>query len=111
METFLVRALQLIVSFSFLIVIHELGHFLFARLFKVRVEKFYMFFNPTRSIVRMKKINGKWQVRWFARNVPDPIKPQLNAASEAVLDEKGRQVYIPMTDEEIAALPDDDWRK
>ncbi len=111
METFLVRALQLIVSFSFLIVIHELGHFLFARLFKVRVEKFYMFFNPTRSIVRMKKINGKWQVRWFARNVPDPIKPQLNAAGEAVLDEKGRQVYIPMTEEEIAALPDDDWRK
>ena len=37
-----------IIALSFLIFFHELGHFLFARLFKVRVEKFYMFFNPTR---------------------------------------------------------------
>jgi regulator of sigma E protease len=41
-------------------VLHELGHFGFARLFKVRVEKFYMFFNPNFSLVRAKKINGKW---------------------------------------------------
>ena len=40
METFLIRALQLIMSLSLLVVIHEGGHFLFARLFKVRVEKF-----------------------------------------------------------------------
>ncbi len=111
METFLVRALQLIISLSFLIVIHELGHFLFARLFKVRVEKFYMFFNPKYSIVRMKKIKGKWQVRWFSRNVPELVKPRLNAVNEPVLDEKGRPEFVPMTEEEIAALPDNDWRK
>ena len=40
METFLIRALQLIMSLSLLVIIHEGGHFLFARLFKVRVEKF-----------------------------------------------------------------------
>lgn len=43
METFLIRALQLIMSLSLLVIIHEGGHFLFSRLFKVRVEKFYIF--------------------------------------------------------------------
>ena len=38
METFLIRALQLIMSLSLLVIIHEGGHFLFARLFKVRGE-------------------------------------------------------------------------
>lgn len=38
METFLIRALQLIMSLSLLVIIHEGGHFLFARLFKTRVE-------------------------------------------------------------------------
>lgn len=45
METFLIRALQLIMSLSLLVIIHEGGHFLFARLFKVRVEKFCLFFD------------------------------------------------------------------
>ena len=55
METFLIRALQLILSLSILVVLHEFGHFAFSRLFKVRVEKFYMFFNPKFSLVRAKK--------------------------------------------------------
>ena len=46
METFLIRALQLIMSLSLLVIVHEGGHFLFARLFKVRVEKFCLFFDP-----------------------------------------------------------------
>ncbi len=45
METFLFKALQFILSISLLIFIHELGHFFWARLFKVRVEKFYLFFD------------------------------------------------------------------
>ena len=44
METFLVKALQLILSLSILVLVHEFGHFIFARIFKVRVEKFYLFF-------------------------------------------------------------------
>lgn len=51
--------------------IHELGHFTFARINGVRVEKFYMFFNPWFSIFRMKKIDGKWQVRFFAANTKE----------------------------------------
>lgn len=45
METVLIKALQLIVALSLLIVLHEGGHFLFAKLFKTRVEKFYLFFD------------------------------------------------------------------
>lgn len=46
MDTFLIKAAQLIVALAILIIIHEFGHFFFARLFGVRVEKFYIFFDP-----------------------------------------------------------------
>ena len=59
METFLIKALQLIVSLSILVIIHELGHFLFARLFKVRVEKFYLFFDPWFSLFKFKPKNSE----------------------------------------------------
>ena len=58
METFLIKALQLIASLSILVVIHELGHFLFARIFKVRVEKFYLFFDPWFSLFKFKPKNS-----------------------------------------------------
>ena len=64
----MIQAIQLILALSFLVLIHELGHFTFARIFHVRVEKFYMFFNPWISIVRFKKFNGKWHVKFFAKN-------------------------------------------
>lgn len=54
METFLIRALQLVMSLSLLIIIHEGGHFLFARLFKTRVEKFYLFFDPWFTLFKIK---------------------------------------------------------
>jgi regulator of sigma E protease len=64
----MIQAIQLILALSFLVLIHELGHFTFARIFHVRVEKFYMFFNPRISIVRFKKFDGKWHVKFFAKN-------------------------------------------
>jgi len=64
----MIQAIQLILALSFLVVIHEFGHFALARLFHVRVEKFYMFFNPQISILRAKKFNGKWHVKFFAKN-------------------------------------------
>lgn len=74
MELFLIRAFQLILSLSILIVVHELGHFLFARLFKVRVERFYMFFNPVFSLLRVKRIEGKLKFVWFSKNAPESFK-------------------------------------
>ena len=54
METFLIRALQLILCFSILIVLHEGGHFLAAKIFKVRVEKFCLFFDPWFTLFKFK---------------------------------------------------------
>ena len=54
METFLIKALQLVLSLSILVIVHECGHFIFARIFKVRVEKFYLFFNPWFSLYKYK---------------------------------------------------------
>jgi len=108
METFLIRALQLILSLSILVVLHEFGHFAFARLFKVRVEKFYMFFNPNFSLIRAKKVNGKWEVKFFAPNVPANERPKLDADGDAMIDAKKKPVMeqIPLSE-----LPEGDWRK
>lgn len=54
METFLIKAAQLILAFAILVIIHEFGHFLFARLFGVRVEKFYIFFDPWFELAKWK---------------------------------------------------------
>ena len=58
MEIFLIRALQLIMALSLLVLIHEFGHFLFARIFKVRVEKFYLFFDWKFSLFKWKPKNS-----------------------------------------------------
>ena len=104
--------IQLIIALSFLVVIHELGHFTFARIFKVRVEKFYMFFNPQISLFRAKKVDGKWRVRFFAKNIEPAIVPlEDEITHQPKLDEKGKPLYRPMRDTERAALPEGDWRR
>lgn len=70
MITFLIKAAQLIVSLSILIMIHEFGHFLFAKLSKTRVERFYLFFNPGFSLMRIKKVKGKTEFDFFSKNPP-----------------------------------------
>lgn len=67
METFLVKALQLILSLSILVLVHEFGHFIFARIFKVRMEKFYLFFDPWFSIFKFKPKNSdtEYGVGWL----------------------------------------------
>ena len=67
METFLIRALQLVMSLSLLVIIHEGGHFFFAKLFKVRVTKFYLFFDPWFSLFKFKPKNSETEygVGWL----------------------------------------------
>ena len=67
METFLIRALQLMMSLSLLVIIHEGGHFFFAKLFKVRVTKFYLFFDPWFSLFKFKPKNSETEygVGWL----------------------------------------------
>ena len=104
MET-LVKIAQFLLSLSILIIIHEFGHFLFARLSGTRVEKFYMFFNSRFSIFRFKKVNGKWAWKWFAPNVPDAYSKITRTNEET---NKEETVYEPIP---LESLPDDDWRK
>lgn len=61
----LIIASQLILSLSILIVLHELGHFIPARLFKIRVEKFYLFFDPWFSIFKRKIGDTEWGIGWL----------------------------------------------
>jgi regulator of sigma E protease len=65
METILIKAAQLILSLSILVVLHEFGHFIFARLFKTRVEKFYLFFDPWFSLFKVKKGETEYGVGWL----------------------------------------------
>lgn len=58
MEIFFIKALQLIFSLSIIVLVHEFGHFFFARILKIRVEKFYLFFNPWFSIFKFKPKNS-----------------------------------------------------
>ncbi|MDQ3191299.1 MAG: RIP metalloprotease RseP [Bacteroidota bacterium] len=61
----LIQAAQLILSLSILIVLHELGHFIPAKLFKTRVEKFYLFFDPWFSIFKFKKGDTEYGMGWL----------------------------------------------
>ncbi len=49
-----IKIVQVIAALSLLVLIHEFGHFFFARLFKIRVEKFYLFFDPWFSLFKFK---------------------------------------------------------
>ena len=58
METIL-KIVQVILALSILILVHEFGHYFFARLFKIRVEKFYLFFDPWFSVLKYKPKNSE----------------------------------------------------
>lgn len=61
----LIQIAQFLLSLSLLIVLHELGHFIPARLFKTRVEKFYLFFNPWFSLFKKKLGQTEWGIGWI----------------------------------------------
>ncbi|MBQ7222706.1 MAG: RIP metalloprotease RseP [Bacteroidales bacterium] len=84
----LVKIIQLIFALSLLVLVHELGHFFFAKLLKIRVSHFYLFFNPKFAILRMKKFGGKLHFKFFSRN-PESLE----------------------ADADLSVLDDDDWRK
>ena len=61
----MILALQLLLSLSILIVLHEAGHFIPAKLFKTRVEKFYLFFDPYFSLVKKKIGETEYGIGWL----------------------------------------------
>ncbi|NBC57431.1 MAG: RIP metalloprotease RseP [Bacteroidetes bacterium] len=65
METFWIKAAQLILSLSILVVLHELGHFIPAKLFKTKVEKFYLFFDVKFSLFKKKIGETVYGIGWL----------------------------------------------
>ena len=101
----LIKVIQLILALSILVIIHEFGHFIASRIFGVRVEKFYMFFDWKFSIFRCKKVNGRWRFKFFCKNEPekyitheriDPVTKKKEYDYEAI---------------DLNTLPEDDWRR
>ncbi|WP_310991662.1 RIP metalloprotease RseP [Aequorivita marina] len=65
MSPFAVKAIQLLLSLSLLIVLHEMGHFIPAKLFKTRVEKFYLFFDVKFSLFKKKIGETVYGIGWL----------------------------------------------
>lgn len=84
MDTFLIKAVQLILAFAILVIIHEFGHFLFARIFGVKVEKFYIFFNPWTSLFKWKprKYYGFFNKKKYFKGVSPEKEEECSPANE-----------------------------
>ena len=101
METFLIRALQLVMSLSLLVIIHEGGHFFFAKLFKVRVTKFYLFFDPWFSLFKFKPKNSETEygVGWL------PLGGYVQIAGMVDETQNSEDLNHPVEDWEFRAKP------
>lgn len=100
----LIRIIQLVLSLSLLVLVHEFGHFITAIIFKTRVEKFYMFFNPSFSLVRFKKVHGRWRFAFFSKNVPEKY---ITHESIDPITNKKTYTYEAI---DLSTLSEDDWR-
>ncbi|MCX6271218.1 MAG: RIP metalloprotease RseP [Bacteroidetes bacterium] len=61
----LIKAVQLVLSLSILVIVHEFGHFIAAKTFRTRVEKFYLFFNPWFSLFKFRKGETEYGIGWL----------------------------------------------
>ena len=102
--TILIKVLQFFLSQSILVLIHEFGHFIAAKAFKTRVEKFYIFFDWGFSLFRCKKVNGQWRFKFFSKNVPE----KYNVTEYRDAAGKKQKNYDPI---DLNTLPEDDWRR
>lgn len=75
------KALQLIVALLILVTVHEFGHYIFARIFGIRVNRFYLFFNPKFSLLKYYPSKGELQIIGWTKKVK-------NAAGEETEEPK-----------------------
>lgn len=94
-STFWMKALEMILALSLLVIVHEFGHYFFARLFGIWVEKFYMFFNPVFSIVRWDPKQHK--LEFFKRNPADPASDKAEKDDDATAANEAAPVQQPPT--------------
>jgi regulator of sigma E protease len=89
----IIKGAQLLLSLSILVVLHELGHFIPAKLFKTKVEKFYLFFDPWFSVFKTKIGDTEYGIGWL------PLGGYVKIAG--MIDES--------MDKEQMALPPQPW--
>ncbi len=94
MDTFLIKATQLIMAFALLVIIHEFGHFLFARIFGVKVEKFYIFFDPWTELFKWKPkkyVGGFGKQKNLTKAGKDDSSSDKNCMESSSDDTAGRK--------------------
>ena len=95
----LIKILQLFMAFTLLVGIHELGHFIMARVFGIRVEKFYIFFDPWFSLFKFKRGDTEYGLGWL------PLGGYVKIAG--MIDESldTEQMKQPVKEDEFRAKP------
>ena len=94
-----IKTAQFILSFSILVVLHELGHFIPALWFKCRVEKFYLFFNPWFSIWKKQKGETEYGIGW----IPFGGYVKISGMIDESMDKE--QMKLPAQEWEFRAKP------
>jgi regulator of sigma E protease len=94
-----IQTVYFILAFSILVVLHEFGHFLPAKWFKCRVEKFYLFFNPWFSLVKKKIGETEWGLGW----VPFGGYVKISGMVDESMDKE--QLKLPAQPYEFRAKP------
>ncbi len=95
----LIKAVQFFLCFTILVGIHEFGHFIMARIFKIRVEKFYIFFDPWFSLFKWRKGDTEYGIGWL------PLGGYVKIAG--MIDESmdKEQMQQPVKEDEFRAKP------
>lgn len=94
-----IKIIQFFMSLPLLVAIHEFGHFIMARVFKIRVEKFYIFFNPWFSLLKWKRGDTEYGLGWL------PLGGYVKIAG--MIDESmdTEQMKAPVKPDEFRAKP------
>ena len=95
----LTQVTQFILSLSILIVLHEMGHFVPAKLFKTRVEKFYLFFDPWFSLFKFKKGGTEYGIGWLPLGGSVKISGMIDESMDK------EQMKLPPQDWEFRSKP------
>ena len=89
----LIKISQLLLSLSILVIFHEFGHFAFAKLFKTRVEKFYLFFNPWFSLFKIKWGETEYGIGWLPLGGYVKISGMIDESMDKEQMEKPAEPY------------------
>src|SRR6267143_1769446 len=95
----MIQVAQLLLSLSILIILHELGHSIPAKLFKTRVEKFYLFFDPWFSLFKVKRGETEYGIGWLPLGGYVKISGMIDESMDK------EQMKLPPQDWEFRAKP------